>query len=89
MDGSEDLWELVQLILPSSSLTANELESQLGNYQDKLLNLFQHKVPASSSRCKRAQEAPVLADHCFSSSSPLATGRPVSSCLQLCFDAGS
>jgi hypothetical protein len=59
MDGSGALWDLVQLILPNSSLTANELESQLGHYQDKFLNLFQHKVAASSSRCKRAQEGPL------------------------------
>lgn len=73
MDGSERLWDYVQQILPNSSLTATELTSELGNYQDKLLNLFQHKVAASSSRLKRAREGSCPC-RSFSSSSPPRNG---------------
>lgn len=50
MDEFERLWELVQLIHPSSPLPAATLQLELDQYRDKLLKLFQNQVGCGGSR---------------------------------------
>jgi hypothetical protein len=60
MDNWEELWDTVQLVHPASPLAPKDLEIQLNNFRDKLLNLFENKVPA----WPLAAVPQPLPDHC-------------------------
>lgn len=56
MDEFEKLWELVQLIHPSSPLPAATLQLELDQYRGKLLKLFQNKVGWGGSRATQGRQ---------------------------------
>lgn len=59
MDNYDRLWELVQLIYPTSPLPAATLQLELDQYQSRLLNLFKNKVSLPGTRglpCRSCSE---------------------------------